>query len=1207
MTTPATPRPPAPSIDDDLPRRFGRYTLEEVLGAGGMGRVYRATLRGPAGFAKRVALKVLKTRDEDFLEKFFDREARIGGWLHHPNVVEIYDYGVVSSEPFLAMELVDGWPLDRFLGCHPTPPPAVLLDLALQIARGLHHAHHLEVDGTPIQLVHRDLKPGNILVSQTGGVKVVDFGLARPLQREAGEDLSAMDVLVGTPAYMSPEQPMGDEHLDQRSDIFAFGVILYELVSGQHPWPRPNPLARINALARVNRLTRTPGFWDAPNQRLPGVERVLERCLRKDPTDRFDHSRALLKALRQLQRETPPGPDLRSWLQDGPQDRSDRASVPEFTPNKPTVPAAQGDAAKPSRANATPHNLPPDRDAFIGRREDLTALMKKLKQEQRLLTLMGPGGTGKTRLSRRLGAAAMERFPGGVFFCDLSEVKSQSGIVSAVASAMAVPLGQTAPEEQVGHAIAGHDQILLLLDNFEQVVEWADVTLGRWLDMAPNARFVVTSRARLGIRGENVCDLAPLPVEDAIELFFTRAREVRPVLERTPENTPTVRKIVGQLDHLPLAVELAAARSRALSPEKLLDRLSDRFRLLQFPRGDAVARQATLRGAIQWSWHLLRPWEQLALAQASAFRGGFTLESAEAILDLEAFDTAPWPMDVVEALVDQSLLRLVEPRPGHARYRLLESIRIFAEEKLRELGHQKETQARHLAHFSEMGTDAALEALRVHGGLECFRRLALEFENLMQGVETGVALEQPDAAAHCAIAYSHSMEIRGDIPEAIRVLDQISEDFLAGQAAAKILLRRGGLNSSSAGNLADSHPDLERALLIAREHGDRMREAESLRLLGALYRRSGNIHKSGIARQHYADALAIFREQGDRRCEAVVLVEIGSHDHRAGQAELARGHLERALELFRSAGDQRGEASCLNYLGDWLRRTDTPQARKALDRSLEIAREWGSRRDEAVTLHHLGNLHCATGQHDLGQQSYKASLKIVRELGDRGTQNGLLFNLGVLSLEIGQLLRARNYFEKALHLCRDLSSQSAEGQALNGLGCVALELEEAEVALDVLARAVTIFRELGNSVQVANALSGIGVAYLQQGDLLQAETTLRQTIDLSRGTLRSDLESGCVPFIYFGDLALVLAHRGEFPAANALIDEATPPLQKDGSRHYGYLLCQQAKVQWLAGDRLASQASQHQAHVLADELHDAPNSPLRRKLETTREFCTGRA
>ena len=245
-------------------------------------------------------------------------------------------------------------------------------------------------------------------------------------------------------------------------------------------------------------------------------------------------------------------------------------------------------------------------DSFVGRVLELRDLAARLDAGQRLITVLGPGGTGKTRFVRRYGRAWLGDWPGGVYFCDLSEARSLDGIFFAVASALDVPLGREDAVVQLGHAIAGRGRCLVILDNFEQLVLHAAATVGRWLDRAPDAAFVVTSRERLHVPGEEIVPVEPLPLDnDAIELFASRARAQRSGLRRERLQPRAVVEAVRLLDGMPLAIELAAARVRVLSPAQLVERMRDRFALLAGARG-AAARQATLRAAIDWSWELLR-------------------------------------------------------------------------------------------------------------------------------------------------------------------------------------------------------------------------------------------------------------------------------------------------------------------------------------------------------------------------------------------------------------------------------------------------------------------------------------------------------------------------------------------------------------------------------------------------------------------------
>ena len=805
-------------------------------------------------------------------------------------------------------------------------------------------------------------------------------------------------------------------------------------------------------------------------------------------------------------------------------------------------------------------------------------------------------------MSLRLGSEAMDRFPGGVFFCDLTEARSSAGIVSAAATALSIPLSSADPLTQLDHAFGGRGRILVLFDNFEQIVEFAGETVGRWLDQAPEASFLVTSRTRLGIRGESVFDLAPLPTEDAIELFFARAQAVRPVLTRTPENTPSVAKIVEKLDRLPLAIELAAARSRVLLPEKLLARLSDRFRLLQAKQGNANQRQATLRGALDWSWQLLRPWEQLALAQTSVFRGGLTLESAEAVLDLDAFDEAPWPLDVVESLVDQSLLRPVEPHPGHPRYRLLESIQLYAAEKLEILGDQQATQLRHLEHYADMG-EVATEALRKHGGSELSIALRLEFENLVQGMASGDALGRPTSRAECAWAASQALEISGRLSEALEVLDQVPRNAFPPQRAATLPLRRAWLKLS-VGKTAESRPLIDMALHVAREIGDRSSEAGSLRLLGDARTGAGTKDDTEPGRSHYEEALSIYRELGDRRGEASVVLSLGTRAVEAGQIDRAVECFEQARVIFQSLGDLSGEASCLNNLGGSLPSTQAKRAREALGKALNITRSMGNRRLESKVRLHLGNIEMETGQAAKAQQHYEHGLAIARETGSHLQENLVLHNLGFIYSHTGQLDRAQDCFERALSHYQKFGNRREEALARSALGTIQLELGRADQAVENFEHSTAVFRDFGNVRAEVVDLGELGDALMQQGNLTQAEASQRKAVELCRFDASPGVPDGPDPFAFYGGLALTLAHSGQFDAAHALIDEAAPRLKRKDPTKYGHLLCRQAKIHWLAGNARSAHASLDRAQAVAQDLGDAPRSPLERAIERAEQFCS---
>ena len=295
----------------DAPSRVGRYLLHEAIGEGGMGRVHRAELEGEDGFRKIVALKILHDVGGPMryaVEAALRHEARIGAMLNHPNVVDVYDYGVDDGRPWIALEYVDGVTLDAVLRSGRRLPPTVALDVALQLCSALAHVHRLH-DGTA-PLVHRDLKPSNILLSRHGVVKLTDFGIAKT-------DLvsgctTASGIMKGTPSFIAPEQILG-LRVDGRADLFATGAVLYELATGRRLFRRHHSDAMIAAVLAVDEVIAAPHVLAEVDDHIPGLAEVVQRCLQRDPHLRYDSAEQLAAALEILRHELPPGRDLRSY------------------------------------------------------------------------------------------------------------------------------------------------------------------------------------------------------------------------------------------------------------------------------------------------------------------------------------------------------------------------------------------------------------------------------------------------------------------------------------------------------------------------------------------------------------------------------------------------------------------------------------------------------------------------------------------------------------------------------------------------------------------------------------------------------------------------------------------------------------------------------------------------------------------------------
>ena len=744
------------------------------------------------------------------------------------------------------------------------------------------------------------------------------------------------------------------------------------------------------------------------------------------------------------------------------------------------------------------HNLSAERDAFVGRTAELRALAARLDAGTRLLSVLGPGGTGKTRLVRRYGLSWLGDWPGGVYFCDLSDARSHDGIFFAVAVALDVPLGKDDPGVQLGHAIDGRGRCLIILDNFEQILEHAPATVGRWLDRAADATFVVTSRERLHLPGEEIFPIEPLPLEmDAIDLFAARARAQRPDFVLGEANRAAVAEVVRLLDGLPLAIELAAARVRVLSPAQLVERMRDRFRLLAGARGGA-ARQATLRAAIDWSWDLLTPWEQAALAQCSVFEGGFTLEAAEAVLDLSRWSKAPPAMDAVQALVDKSLLRTWVPA-GQGRYDLGEpyfgmylSIHEYAAEKLEASGREAKQEAdeRHGRYFAGFGTDEALEALSRHGGVKQRRALALELDNLVAACRRAVGRANGELAVRTYRATWEVLDLQGPCALGIALGAQLLalNGIDASQRAAALLTRATSLRR--AGRMEEAGTGFAHALALSREMRDGRREASVLVNLGNLRRDQGRMEE---ARTHLEAALAIAREVGNRRIEGNLLGNLGILHAEQGRLDEARARFEQALAIHREVGNRRIEGIDTSNLGNAYREQGRMEdAAKHYQQALAIHREVGNRRDEGIVIGNLGLLHSDQGRMEEARELYQAALAIDREVGDRRHEGFILGVLANLLRDQGRIEESLAHCDQALAIHRAVGNRRSEGAVLGSLGELRARQGRLREAREALRTGEALLREVGDQLGLVTLLCDWGRAEIAAGDLDLARSKLAE-------------------------------------------------------------------------------------------------------------------
>ncbi len=640
-----------------------------------------------------------------------------------------------------------------------------------------------------------------------------------------------------------------------------------------------------------------------------------------------------------------------------------------------------------------PTNLPIQLTSLVGREREVTDVAALVRSpEVRLLTLTGPGGTGKTRLALQVAAEVLENFEHGVYFVALAAVSDSGLVLPTIAQALGVAdLGDRSPLARLLDYLR-EKEMLLLLDNYEQVLDAAPL-LAELIAAAPRLKVFITSRAVLHVYGEQEYPVPPLSLPDpkrlprleslsqyeAVALFIQRARAVRSEFEVTSANAPAVAEICAQLDGLPLAIELAAARSKLLSPQAMLGRLQSRLGLLTGGPRDLPTRQRTLRGAIDWSYALLDPAEQRLFLRLAVFVGGFTLSAAEAVcahLD---------DMDVLEgltSLVDKSMLRQVgADEAGEPRFLMLQTLREYAHELLVTSGDGETMRRRHAEYYLAQAEQAEQELLSPRQA-DWLKRLETEHDNVRAALRWCIDSRQAEQAMRLGGALWRFWYVRGYLYEGRRWL---SEVLALPCAPAQSEARAAALNG--AGNLAYNQGDYstaktlhEESLRIRRELGDSRAAAGSLNNLALIARRHGDY---AVARALLDEALELNRALGNRSWEAINLNNLGSILTEQGDHAAARELQEASLSIFRELGNEWGEAMALCDLGQVAyNRGDIAASRVLYEESVALQESVGDRRVMAIALTGLGNIACRLGDHKAARAHLAEAMAISREIGD---------------------------------------------------------------------------------------------------------------------------------------------------------------------------------------------------------------------------------
>ncbi len=723
---------------------------------------------------------------------------------------------------------------------------------------------------------------------------------------------------------------------------------------------------------------------------------------------------------------------------------------------------------------------------LIGREDAVAGVIDLLRQETvRLVTITGPGGVGKTRLALAVASVARADFPDGVFFVPLASLRDAALVLPSIAQTMGVrERPGDSPHVTLANALR-HKRLLLVLDNFEQIVPAASA-IAHLLTHCPSLRILVTSRAVLRIPGERGFPLAPLAVPPihrqyaldtladtpAVTLFLDRARAISPDFMLTAANAGAVADICIRLEGLPLALELAAARVRMLGPRDLATRLETRLSLLTRGPHDRPARHQTMWDAIAWSDGLLAAEEQRLFRRLAVFVGGWTVDAAEIVCtsdDLAARDV----LDLMDALLDQSLVHAEHASEDAARGEMYETIREYAHQRLIASGEYAQMARQHAAYY----VGIAEAALTQVGGSEAqasFTRLEREHDNLRAALRWARDTGEIETGLRIAGALWHFWYTRGYMSEGSGWL----ESLLALTGPSTPASRARALQGAAwlAWGRADFAAALERSNASAslwRAIGDKRGLADALTLIGAARTDMGE-YAEAVALQE--EALALRREIEDRRGIAQSLNNLANVLRHRGERERSLRLYEEGLAIRRQDGDRMMSATILLNIGQLLQELgEYERADRALTESLELHGNFGGKVHIGNVFNSLGSGARARGEHRQAQEQYDRCLALFQEVDSKADIARTLINLAHLAHDTGDSLHAEMLAEESLALSQATHHARNTAYTLICLGDIIRARGDLETARARYVESLQSFRAAGNPLGTMQAIERLGL------------------------------------------------------------------------------------------------------------------------------------